>query len=110
MNMDVQTNEKCTYTPKQNCQGDSCEIQIEFDDPWCNEEIQKRRAGKNYYGPAKFYGLALCKQDTVLLGSIVLSRSTASILVVSLDLLALLLFYLSLLRLQFFESLFERDT
>jgi hypothetical protein len=85
-------------------------MQIEFDDPWCKQEILRRKAGKNYYGPLKFYGLAVCKQETVLLGSIELSRSTASLLVVCLDILALLLFYLSLIRLQFFESLFIRDS
>ena len=110
MKTQVKTIDQCTYVPSQQCQGEEkCEVQIKFEDSWCDQEIEKRTLGKTHYGTAKYYGLALCTSDTVLLGSLELSRSSASILVVSLDLLILLVFYLSIIRLQWYESLFERD-
>jgi hypothetical protein len=62
-----------------------------------------------HYGPVKFYGLALCTQSSVHFGPSSISRHSASILIVVLDILILLIFYISLVRLQWYESLFERD-
>ena len=45
------------------------DYQTMFDEK-CNQEIVKRKAGKEFYGPPKIFGLAVCEKDGVnLLGN-----------------------------------------
>ena len=94
----------------QKCEGEkSCQFNLtmsELFDSACVAELQRRWAGDTSQGPARLYFQTLCTQDTIYITpTSTIERSTASILIVCLDLLMMVLFTWAVIRLQYYEKL-----
>lgn len=75
----------------------------------CQIQISKRNMDKQFYGPPKAYGIAICEIDTINMGSIEMTREQGALMVVILDWFIMLFVGIMIIRLTWYEQVSIQD-